>query len=70
MTGLHSTSRKGEIYGSWIVIGRDYDYKGHNTKYICQCICGTRKSVFFSNLKRGKSKNCRKDGCHFADGRL
>ena len=48
----------GHRYGKWTVLKRD------NTKqrgyWICQCDCGTIKSIYGSELRKGRTKSC---GC-------
>ena len=45
----------GKRFGLWDVIGVDLN---DPLKYICQCDCGTVKSVFGTHLRGGKSKSC------------
>lgn len=47
----------GKQFGDWTAICLD---DGRGGYYICQCTCGTRKSVARSSLLRGLSKSC---GC-------
>lgn len=47
----------GQQFGNWTVIAKD---KSRPRYYICQCSCGTKKSVFSGSLKNGTSKSC---GC-------
>lgn len=48
----------GLVFDRWTIINLDPKTKG--SKWICQCACGTIKSVKFSTLKLGKSRSC---GC-------
>lgn len=50
---------KGEKFGRWTVLMRDKESK--YSAWICECKCGTIKSVISGNLRRGKSVSC---GCH------
>jgi hypothetical protein len=43
-------------FGNWLVIG-SVTKEGY---WACQCSCGTLREVYYSNLKRGKTKSC---GC-------
>ena len=52
-------SRKGEIYCNWTIIQKA-DFRGNNTYYLCNCICGTIREVSWTNLRKGTSKSC---GC-------
>lgn len=47
----------GQTIGAWTVLRLDPNKPRY---YICQCECGTIKSVFKSSLKNGMSKSC---GC-------
>lgn len=47
----------GQTFGAWTVLKLDPNKPRY---YICQCECGTIKSVFKSSLKNGMSKSC---GC-------
>ena len=42
-------------FGHWTIIGTDT-----KRRFLCMCSCGSTKSVFIENLKRGYSKSC---GC-------
>lgn len=52
-----SNSLLGLTFGKWKVLKLD---KSRPRYYICQCECGTIKSVFGPSLKNGASKSC---GC-------
>ena len=47
----------GNQYGRWMVLGEDKNKKGH---WMCQCECGTVKSVDGNSLRRGGTLSC---GC-------
>lgn len=49
----------GQKIGRWTVLHRDNAIEGR-IKFICQCDCGTIKSVRASHLINGKTKSC---GC-------
>ena len=49
----------GKQFGFWTVLSKDSSKK-RESFYICQCKCGTIKSVSASSLKRGLSQSC---GC-------
>lgn len=50
----------GQCFGNWTVIERDKTKQG--TYWLCQCKCGTIKSVRGVSLRNGTSKSC---GCLF-----
>lgn len=52
-----SNSLIGLTFGEWTVLKIDKNKPRH---YICQCNCGTIRSVFKGSLKNGASKSC---GC-------
>ena len=50
----------GKQFGRLTVIKRDMNRKAHEAYWICQCECGTIKSIIGSDLRKGKTKSC---GC-------
>lgn len=50
----------GKQYGKWFVIKRDPDSIGKAARFICQCECGTIKSILGRELRNGRTKSC---GC-------
>ena len=50
----------GKEYGSWKVLYLDKENKKPDKHWICQCICGTIKSISGAELRRGRSTSC---GC-------
>lgn len=51
----------GKQFGKWKVLQRDTNkYKTRNIRWICECECGTIKSVLGKNLLNGESTSC---GC-------
>lgn len=49
----------GKQFGEWTVLERDKKkYNSRGARYICECSCGTIKSVFGKNLRKGKSVSC------------
>lgn len=52
----------GQQYNDWLVLYKDANYSGSKIKWICKCVAcnNTIKSVFGSDLRQNKSKNC---GC-------
>ena len=50
----------GQKYGEWTVIERDMSKLGKTAYWICECSCGTRRSVSGPSLRRGLSQSC---GC-------
>ena len=50
----------GQKFGRLTVLHRDRESKKRGIRYICQCECGTIKSVFGESLRRGATKSC---GC-------
>ena len=62
-TGSELKIYPGNRYGKWTVVyeyDRHYGYTGKNRKWVCECECGTFRSVFGNHLASGKSKSC---GC-------
>ena len=55
----------GKRFGKWTVLHRDIEKKSSNVYWVCQCDCGTVKSVNGTTLRRGMSASC---GCD--SGRL
>lgn len=51
----------GDKFGRWTVIN-EADKRGYNRYFLCECSCPdkTRKEVWYSDLKRGRSQSC---GC-------
>lgn len=47
----------GEQYGLWTAL----EPSNQSGKWKCQCVCGTIKDVYTSNLRSGKTHSC---GCH------
>lgn len=56
----------GHKFGYWTVLRRDTEFKGSYSKWICQCECGSVRSVSRSSLISGRSSSC---GCHSFDNR-
>ena len=50
----------GNKYGEWTVIERDLSCKNKKTRWICECSCGTIRSVDGLTLRNGSSVSC---GC-------
>lgn len=50
----------GKRFGRWIVIQRSENGKDWETRWLCQCDCGTERIVYKSSLVGGASKSC---GC-------
>lgn len=48
-------------YKKLLVLEKDKEYIGRNSKYICQCDCGNRISCFGFSLKNGNTNSC---GCY------
>lgn len=53
----------GDSFGGLTVVEKDSDYikpksGRHEKRWICQCVCGRKKSVLESNLKSFKSMSC------------
>ena len=57
----------GRKFGLLTVVRPDPDAKNWKTKWICQCDCGSVRSVYTYNLKNGHTKSC---GCESARKRL
>lgn len=58
MKKLYGDLEKNTKFGDWTVLnvtGR----KNHNRYYLCQCKCGTLKSIIIYNLVKGKTTMCR-----------
>ena len=56
----HWQENIGKRFGYWIVLERDFSFKGKYTKLICKCDCGVIRSVMMQSLEIGTSTNC---GC-------
>ena len=50
----------GQIFGRLTVLWRDTTSKKRGVQYVCECTCGTRKSISGEHLRRGATKSC---GC-------
>lgn len=50
----------GKRFGIWTVIKRDGTSRGKKSTWLCQCDCGTIRSVLGVGLKSGHSNSC---GC-------
>lgn len=50
---------EGKRFGKWLVLKRAENNK-KEVRWLCQCDCGTIKTVSSASLKKGKSTNC---GC-------
>jgi hypothetical protein len=55
----YKTDITGMTFGLWTVIGFDNESQ-KLPKWVCRCECGTTRSVWAADLKRGHSNNC---GC-------
>ena len=53
----------GRTFGLLTVVRPDPHYKNGKTKWICQCDCGSVRSVYTYNLKNGHTGSC---GCEFS----
>ena len=56
------TARKplvGQRFGRWLAVEEELDPKKKHT-VLCQCDCGTKRSVLAQNLRNGASRSC---GC-------
>ena len=55
--------KAGDKFNRWTVIERDHKHKSRDRYYLCECDCGTKKSVRISHLTKREStgcSNCRK----------
>lgn len=50
----------GDSFNYWTVLKKDVAKRGRGSYYICQCKCGTKRSISAYTLKRGLSQSC---GC-------
>lgn len=51
----------GQHIGKWTVISKsNKQTKNKNTYWLCQCECGTQQDICGSDLRRGKTTQCRK----------
>lgn len=58
---MFKTDLTGDKFGFWTVLKRDTPRKGaRNSYWLCECKCGTIKSISRSSLISGKSQSC---GC-------
>lgn len=51
-----------EIFGKWKVLHEDTDNKTKESRWVCECECGTIRSVSIGKLRR-KRKPSRSCGC-------
>ncbi len=49
----------GKRFGRWLVLSKVLN-KGGQSRWLCQCDCGTKRDLFGSYLSRGRSESC---GC-------
>jgi len=49
----------GQKFNKWTVVEFDSKTKNHNSLYKCVCECGKESIVKDSNLRTGKSKQCK-----------
>jgi hypothetical protein len=57
----HRKVNAGDTFGRWTTVERDHSKStGHNIAWVCECICGSRRSVWTSSLLSGASQSC---GC-------
>lgn len=64
---IDKNSLIGQKFHRWTVLERDLEKKKQGIKaayWICQCNCGTIRSVEASSLRMGKSKSC---GCYHSE---
>ncbi len=57
---MHREDVTGRRFGLLTVLRPDPDVTGRKTKWICQCDCGSVRSVYTYNLKNGHTTSC---GC-------
>lgn len=50
----------GKWFGEWLVLERDCSVSSKKCKYICECSCGTKRTLFRHNLLKGRTSHC---GC-------
>ncbi|MGE0584134.1 MAG: hypothetical protein AB7O39_03265 [Flavobacteriaceae bacterium] len=50
----------GERIGYWTVLEPASPDKKRNSRWLCRCVCGVRKTVYQQSLASGKSRSC---GC-------
>lgn len=50
----------GDTFGSWEVLSYAGRSAGRGTKWLCRCVCGTKRAVAAADLRRMKSTSC---GC-------
>lgn len=50
---------EGQVFGKLSVLKLDLMFQGRS-KWVCICTCGNTKSIWASNLKRGRTQTC---GC-------
>lgn len=64
---IDKNSLVGQKFNRWTVLERDLEKKAQGIKaayWVCQCDCGTIRSVAGSSLKNNKSKSC---GCYHSE---
>lgn len=52
----------GQKFGRYTILKKDPDYVGKYKKVICQCDCGTIKSVYLQSLTSSRTISC---GCYW-----
>jgi hypothetical protein len=52
----------GQTFGRWTVLSRSNTDKHRRIHWVCQCVCGIKKSVNGADLRNGRSKSC---GCWY-----
>jgi len=58
--GLHKKeSVVGLSFNKWTVLNYSHKSSSGNWFYLCKCECGTESKVSISNLRTGKSKQCK-----------
>ena len=52
-------TRPGDRFGRWTVVAEAP--RRHGKRWLCQCECGTKREIFETPLRAGRSKSC---GCY------
>jgi len=55
----------GQVFGKWTVLEYSFTKESRAKYYLCQCICGVKKNIDISSLRRKLSTRCKE--CSFND---
>ena len=64
--GRPCTMQIGARFGRLVVVSRQPDGSGSNSRWFCKCDCGGEIIAFAGNMRRGKTRSC---GCLYVESR-